>query len=253
MSTFLYKYGSYTHEVGEVTDFRWQILPNMTRRAHRDTLLARATLTGRFLCDGTTEMKTKIANFLDAYSTNNKAFGLYHPDGSLSRCYLDPADPTLIAGPYVVEVDFPTGEGAEYVTKRDWRVVLEGIALSLEAQVVQFEESVRHVGTALTAFAFQNTLAGPRVYAIWPATTQMIIQSGSAVGIEGYYAPGWIAGLDTIVMPILPAILGTAFEHLDRRIETLGAPLVMPRKRIYYPSQWQYVYESATAGTYMPP
>ena len=255
MSGELYfKYGAYQHDPGEITDFRWEVIPHITRRAHRDTLLARATLTGRFLACGWSEIATKVAAMLDAYIVSGNDFGLYHPDGTLSRCYLAPSvDSTLIAGPYVTELQFPTGEMAEYCTKRDWKIVLEGIALSIEQQVVQFEESVRHVGNCADAFAFQNTLLTPVPYRIWPATTQMVVQSGSAIAVEGYYAPGWLNGLDTMVMPIVGAIIGTSFEHLERRVETLGAPLVMPRKRIYYPNQWSYTYESATPMIYMPP
>ncbi|MCU0872011.1 MAG: hypothetical protein MUE50_06665 [Pirellulaceae bacterium] len=249
MSTFTYKYGSYTHEVGEITDFRYQLLPHMTRRALRDTNLVRATLTGRFLGCDYSEIKTKIANFLDAYGTNNRKFAMYHPDGSETRYVLDPADEYLIAGPYVVDCDWPTGEGAEYVTKRDFRIVLEGIVVSLEDQVIQFEESVRHVGTAMPSWEYQNTLAGPIAYQIWPATTMMVIQSGSSIGFGGYYAPGWLANFETLVIPVLPL----QYEHAERRIETLGAPLVFPRKRAYYPAQWQYTFETNFPGNYMPP
>jgi len=251
-TTFLYKYGAYTHDPGEITDFRWEIKPNMTRRGRRDTLLARATLTGRFLACTWEEHATKIANFLDAYGVNGKPFGLYHPDGSLSRSYLDPDDPTMLAGPYIADLVFPTGEGAEYVTKRDWKVVLEGIALSPESQIIQYEEQIEHRGRQAALWAWQMTLLGVRKYQLWPTATQTIVQRGSSIGLEGYYMPGWVAGLSTVGIPVLTEL----DEHAERRIETLGKPLKMGSgshvKFVYYPCSWQYVFERQTSSLIMP-
>lgn len=251
--TLLYKYGTYTHDPGEILDFRWEAKPNVTRRGKRDTTLLRATLTGRFLACTWQELAQKQAALIDAYKISDRVFGLFHPDGTPSRSYMDPADPDLIAGPYLVDFSFPTGEGAEYVTKRDFQVVLEGIVLSPESQIIEFEETIDHIGTTGPTWAFQNTLdpSGPEAYQTWPWTTQLIIQRGKSVGLEGYYLPGWLSGYPTLGAPIIgPTYL--QYEHMENRFERVKTPLTLDRGLVYYEAQWQYEYETKIQLFFVP-
>ena len=258
MATFNYKYGAYTHETGSVTDFVWEHIPNITKRGQRDIALYRVTLRGMFLCttgDDWTDIRDKISTFQNAYNNpttpyfnNDLKFALVNPDGTDSKYVLDPAtDPWILKGPYLKRVIYPTGTIEEMVAKREWEVVLECLRLEPESEIIHYEETIRHFGNCAKSWVAQLTQGVVRSYRTHPATTQMIVQSGNSVGLEGYYLPGWNAFMVTLGIPVLD----TSYEHEERRVETLGKPLrfQIPRiagrnKFLYYPAEWTYVFES---------
>jgi hypothetical protein len=261
MSNFTYKYGSYTHEVGSVVDFVWEHIPNITRRGRRDVALYRVTLRGLILCtsgDEWQDVRDKIHTLDTAYRfQEDMKFAVQNPDGTDSKYVLDPdSDTDILRGPYLANFRFPNGTIEELAVKREWEIVLECLRLEPHSQIIHYEETVRHHGSCWPSWAFQNTLAGPRSYFTWPATTQMIIQQGRSTGLEGYYLPGWLAGTQRLGV----RVLGDQYEHRERRQEDLGKPLRynIPRianrnKFLYYPANWTYVYESAVRFEHLQP
>ena len=258
MSNFLYKYGGYTHEVGEIQDFKWSHTPHVTGKSQRDIAIYRITLRGKLLnctTDTWQEIRDKIHAVKDAYSWgNDQKFSVVNPDGTDSGYVLDPAsDPDILKGPYLVNFEYPTGSIEELVAKREYTIVMEAIRAEVEDEIIEYSETITHVGNCMASWAFQNTInrkdssgnllvGTPRSYSIWPATTQKIIQKGHSVGFDGYYCPGWNAGFQTMG---IPALNTTTFEHQERRIEIPGKPLHLGRGFVYYPADWVYTYESA--------
>lgn len=267
MSNFTYKYGSYTHEVGSVVDFVWEHIPNITRRGRRDIAMYRVTLRGLILCtsgDEWQDVRTKIKDLTDAYAgqpgayipTEDQKFVVLNPDDTESQYVLDPAvDTNILRGPYLASYRFPTGTIEELAVKREWEIVLECLRLEPDSQIIHYEETIRHNGSCAASFAIQNTLLAPRTYTTWPVTTQMIVQQGRSVGLEGYYLPGWLAGSKRLGV----RVLGDGYEHQERRHEDLGKPLRyhIPRlgrtKFLYYPANWTYVYESTIPFEHLQP
>ena len=260
MSSFLYRYGSYTHEAGSVVDFVWEHIPNITRRGHRDVALYRITLRGLILCtsgDAWQDVRDKIHALDTAYRfQEDMSFAVLNPDGTASKYILNPdADPYILRGPYLASYRFPNGTIEELAVKREWEIVLECLRLEPSSQIIHYEESINHHGTSAPTWATQYTLGIPRSYFTSAASTQTIVQTGRSVGLEGYYLPGALAGLQTLGI----RVLGDQFEHQDRRREMLGKPLRyhIPRlnrtKFLYYPAEWTYVYESAVPFAHLQP
>jgi hypothetical protein len=255
VTNFLYKYGSFTHEVGSVTDFTWKHRAHNTQRGQRDISLYRITLSGSLLCmTGNTwqEIRDKILALRTAYLTNDLKFSLINPDGTDSSYRLDPfTDPAILKGPYVAEVDFPTGTIEEMLVKREWKVVLECLRLEPESQIIEYEETVKHYGSPYGAWASALTLQAVRQYITQFQSTKLIVQEGRSVGLEGYYATGWWNGWPTFAIPVISDPL---LQHMERKEEHLGKPILYPpsdmtprlnRKFLYYPGAWKYVYEVA--------
>jgi hypothetical protein len=261
--TFRYKYGSFTHEAGSVTDFRWQTIPHYTQRGKVDVSLYRITLTGELICtdgDNWQDIRDKIYNLRSAYLVNGLPFALINPDNTLSSYNLDPTyDEAIVNGPYVTDIDFPTGTIEEMVVKREWKVVLECLRLEPESLRIEYEERIRHLGTCAESWAYAPVWTGLlRKYQTRRATTQMVVQEGRSVGLTGYYLPGYVSpgwptypslpgwptwpvpsGGTTFGVPAYPPI----HEHLESREETLGKPLRLGRYFLYYPANWRYHYE----------
>lgn len=241
MAAFEYRYGDYTHEDGEITDFRWEVVPNHTTRGARHTTTVRATLKGQFLGCTYSEIYNKIHQFGQAYQTNGRKFGLYHPDGSPTKHIMDPADQYVMVGPRVVLLDFPDGTMEELVVKREFTVVLETIRDEAESQIIFYDEKITHIGVCGPIWAAQNTMYGPRSYIIWPASTQTIVQEGSSVGFHGYYLAGAVP------------IMGWAYEHLEKRIDEPGKPLHLGKYFVYYPWRWRFEFETDVPWLMVPP
>ena len=267
MSNFTYKYGSYTHEVGSVVDFVWEHIPNITRRGRRDTALYRVTLRGLILCtsgDAWQDVRDKIHALDTAYRfQEDMKFSVVNPDGTDSKYVLDPSvDTDILRGPYLASYRFPNGTIEELAVKREWEIVLECLRLEPHSQIIHYEETVNHLGTADWRWAYQNTLQLPRRYVIWPVTTQTIVQHGRSTGLEGYYLPGYNAGQDTMGIRVLNDPFTVGVTHVERRElrrELLGMPVWyrIPRlgrnKFLYYPAEWSYTYESISPYRWLRP
>ena len=236
----LFVMGAYTHEVGEPIDFEYINDVNHTKRGWADTMTARATIKGRTSGDGWAVLKPKLIALENAYKQQaDVPFGLLHPDGTPTRQYMDPADPNCLRGPYIKHISYPHGTDAEYVSWRDWVIVVEAIYAACESQIIHYEETVRHVGTCDAAWASQYTLMGPRSYFTWPATSMHIIQSGYSIGFDAPYLPG-IWGGNWGGIPVLPV----QFEHLERRVAEPIKPLHLGRAFVYHGWRWEYCFES---------
>jgi hypothetical protein len=255
--TFIYKFGDYTYEAGSVVDFQWTFRSHQTVRAHRDIAVYRVELKGMFVSEGATpaqswaDIRDRIALFRDAHRmlvagvSLDKKFSVSHPNGTETSYVLDPDNPWTIKGPYVIDLEYPTGTIEELLAKREWTVTLECLVLEPESEIIRYDEQVQHVGTCGPSAVTQYVFGEPRRYMAWPWTTQTIIQRGSSVGLGGYYLPGWLnVPFPNSLTPFGIRVLGDDFEHVDKREHMPGKPLRLGNKFLYYPAAWKYVFES---------
>lgn len=234
MSNFVYKYGAYEHEPGEVVDFKWKSTAHHTARGWRDTSTTVAVLDGILLGCDYAEVQKKIDDLVAEYQWNQKKFALYYPNGQETKYVIDPADPRCLVGPSVRVIDWPVGSQEELVVKRAFRITLTAIWASQEDEIIEYQEKISHVGMAGEIYRWQYCVnMPPQDYTVWPWTTMQIIQEGHSVGFSGYYmvAPG--------PHPLLPV----QYEHLEKRIEAPGKPLHLGRDWVYFPYSWRYVFE----------
>jgi len=234
MSTFTYKYGAYEHDPGEIIDFQWQEEAHHTERGWRDTSTTTAVLSGLLLGNDRAEISTKIEKLRSAYEYNQKVFGLYDPDDVATRYVMDPTNWRLLIGPRVSVLDWPVGSMEEMVVKRAFKITVTGIWASQESEIIQYHENIANTGTTGPWWRSQNIVNGePQAYAIWPKTTQKIVQEGYSLGFSGYYLAGATPN------PLIPS----QYEHLDQREEKVAKPLHLGRDWVYFPASWRYVFE----------
>lgn len=231
-----YVYGDYTHEPGEVVDMKWEELPNHTRRGWRDTVLKRCTLYVQLQgCDWAT-LKAKIDALNEAYGVNEKLFVILDENGQATRHILNPDDTNSIRGPRVCAVELPTAQMEQMVIQRDYVITIEQLYEAAENQIIEYSENFTNIG-GQRMFRVQNVIAGiPRYYTIWENTATTIIQTGSAVGFAGWYTAG--------AFPT--PLISSQYEHLDKRVIEVGAPLHLGNKWLYYPLRWRYEFEVPT-------
>lgn len=219
-------YGTYTHADNEVT------LTISSRPVYERGVKVKVTVTwtidGKLQADDAAGLSLAIAALEAGYASNGQNLSLGGTAHSLlsSEC---------IGGTRVTELSYPTGDGAEYVTFRSYRITVEG------------DLAVTNTTTVITEFTESISLSGggPKWVMLTPANgppqrqqtrgqmPYVARQSGSAIGFGQY--------------PAVPDPIWPSAEHRERRQITRSSPKVTAGAAQYYPVQWSYEFESATS------
>lgn len=180
----VFRYGNYDHTDNEVN------LVSMTKHCNYSPRLKCVSKTVRMvavghICEGTyATLLTKIQDIYDAYKFNNAASaGLVDTPHFIT-------DSQTLDGIRVVDVDFPTGAPGELANGRTYRIVLEALFPAIEDEIVFYSQSLMHIGTGGSRFVMIPNRYGVPVAAYIAENTPMtIIQSGNALGLDGWVPP----------------------------------------------------------------
>jgi len=223
-----FAYGSHVHPEGEVILTAYEVIPRYSDRGRRVEATYRMHIMGELIYQGA-ELNSKIAELIDAYSIDDQDAVLYMPDGTPTRHALYVNDPNNISGVHVAYRSWPKGDAAELCTTRTFYIRLEAVMLEPTSEIVWWQETVRHIGTTGPKWTMIPMASGPPVpQIIYQQTPQTIIQSGIAIGLEGYPLAKW------------PGALLPQWEHLDERMVELMSPQYRGRKYTHYPIRWSY-------------
>jgi len=221
-------YGNYSHGVGECqisinraseyseSDVRWAI---------RETWNIQGLLTN--VSGDLATMQNLIYALMQAYGVEGLDLVLHLPSGAAT--YHSLYSSNCLGGTKVTQpVSFPTGQGAEAITYRNYTLQVEGLIPVLEEELLSFSESISFSGGG-PRYGHLETLIGLPVkqqlrnYTIYSAT-----QSGRAVGLTHY---------PTMPGPIWPAAL------VERVAETRESPRRSGSDYYSYPITWSYKFE----------
>lgn len=121
--------------------------------------------------------------------------------------------------------------GTQYATRRNFQLVVEADYLADAANnLIQFEETIRRVGTGGPVFIYQPVLVGPwRKVTIHTQSTYVLVQSGANIGYESLEPPA---------SPLF------SDEHLERRTIDQNTGSWINGKKRNFTRTWSYFYES---------
>lgn len=231
-----FKYGGYQHPDNEARLMAFIVRPNHSQRGKRLTTTYEMhiqievnipnSLAGATTAQAQTHLAGRISEIIDAYQEDYKDAAFCHDDGSLTRHSLVNAD--SLSGVRVTHRTWPKGDGDEYATTRTGYVVLQADYLTPNSQLVLFQEFVRNIGTGGPRWRIQDLEVGnPIVVPLNQRTHQRVIQTGMAVGLQGYV-------LDYMI-PLWPQ-----FEHLDLREVSPATPRANGQGYTHYPISWTF-------------
>lgn len=242
---FKLKFGSYTHDAGEVQF-------SISRRQQRSAYTGRRiiehvewSITGVLMASSLSALETAIGNLDTAYRTSDGSGDLLfvHADGSTNTKHTILAANTLNG----IEIDGPNysagprgvwGFGPEYLETRTYNIRARAIVLLQEGgeQLVSWSETIQQVGDGGPTWMMQDALEGPLMrQQLTPYSPIQYFQSGEAVGLTS--------------APLPPGPIAPTLEHTDRRRVTPPS-LVRPRfngrvRQAFFPVRWFYHMESA--------
>lgn len=238
---FSLKFGSYTHDPGEVSF-------SISRRRNRSrysgkclTELVRWECTGVLRKSSLANLETAIDALEAAYagSVGTEDLLFIHAGGSTNTKH------TILAASTIngIEVDGPHysdgprglwGFGAEYLHQRTYRLTLTAEVLVAEGgeDIVDWFESITQVGDGGPTWMYQDALEGPlQLQQLTPYSPVHYFQQGRAVGLLNY--------------PTRPAPIGD-LVHGDRiRIGTEHPRFSGRQKSKLKATTWSYHMEYA--------
>lgn len=243
MATSYFKYGTHTHDQGEVLLSRFYIRPNYSKRGKRYSLTKTMHLEGVLQADTQSALITKINTLISAYSTNDLHAGLYDNTGSLTPHYLDPNDANALSPVRVISRSWPTGDPTQLANRRTYSIVLAQDVVDTESQILFYYDSVNYYGTGGARYRVREYPTGaPSITQVNQYTAQRIVQSGYAVGLDAY-----VAHYGPMFSP------PTAYELTDMRRFMLATPSYKGKDSIEYPSSWTYHFVAGTDLSSTPP
>lgn len=205
-------------------------------------------LSGVLIATGQEAIRNAINALQAAYSKHGRDAGLYHDNGEPSPHFLQSR--TSLTGVRVTSLEFPTGDGTEYATGRNFQITLQADYLPPVAAASNLGGSSgggQNVASGGAATSFQETLqfvgsGGPR--RIWRETLRGLplgqiaaqrticraVQTGSATGLLG--------------SPLAPPPLWPGLEVAEKREVQIIGPEREGPTLLNWGVAWSYEFES---------
>lgn len=230
------KYGGYQHPDNEARLMAFIVKPGYSQRGKRLTTVYEMhvqieiclplSMAGATTAEAQSHINDRIVELISVYENNYQDVSFHHDDGTKTRHSLDNAN--SLTGVRITHRTWPKGDGDEYATTRTGYVVFQAEYLTPDSQIVLFREVVRNIGTGGPRWRVQELETGnPIVVPLNQRTAQRVIQSGVAVGLQGYV-------LDYMI-PLWPQ-----FEHLDLREVSPATPRANGQGYTHFPISWTF-------------
>ena len=189
------KYGTYSHEIGQ-DSITYTVEPQYSQwRGFQYASKVTMTAQGVLQPTATKTLSARIDDFLAAYNTNGKTFGLYHDSGAATQHVIDSTHLLLKDGPKVIVRKWPKGDRGEYACHREYFVEVSAVFSYNDTNdpwpgIVKYQEKMRYVGQGAIYRKFlYDQDAKEWEQTIYGGFPIKLIQSGSSIGWAGYALP----------------------------------------------------------------
>lgn len=232
MTAIYPKYGDFEFQPGEATLRRYDVTTRRSSRGWVEWLVYDVFLEGTVVsqnCDEL-EINQRLSEIIQAFSEQGKSLKFILSDGTESVHSLTPQDAD--AGPYLVTRNWPQGGAGEMVDHRDFTIHMRMEEYRPESQISEYWERVQVQGSGGPLWNCVPTAIGNVDQIRYPATPQVVIQTGSAMGLAGYVSPASALFPSRVIDP--------------RSTVTLATPVMNRGSFFYYRSDWSYYMSLAT-------
>lgn len=190
--------GSYNHEANE-TRFRFRIMPQYADSRILVGYKKLVHLEGMLFGDDASELATKQAALVAAYTSTSGNFVVLQNDNSTEIPTYKIDGSKTIGGIRLTDIDFPNADAAEWTTYLKYVIDLEadigGVGLvggqgGSQSVLISFTETITVRGNGGAAFVLRTPRNAPPVKQIVSQRTPIFAsQRGVAVGLYKYPSP----------------------------------------------------------------
>jgi hypothetical protein len=185
----IYKYGSYSHDEGEVS---LTVKQGVTEspRGGLERIKIEHSIRGRLRAADSSSTNAKVRELESAYLKTGVTCGLYFPDGSATAHIINANNPNLIRPANVRQLDYPTSANNEMGTYRTYNYVITAELWANSDPILQFTESLTSEGGqrsrsyigSLDGRQLVERLGSRQPYT-YTQSGSMIVRVGSSVGV----------------------------------------------------------------------
>lgn len=232
------RFGDYKHAENEVAITYLSLQRMFSPRNQMAFLRKTLTIQGDFCTSGSTALTTAIKSLERGYLLEWETVGLFETDGTATAHVLWSGH--SLNGIRLLTLDYPTEDGADYVTGRPYRAVFQadyvrdynsdGKLVDIwETNVYAWEESITVVGDGGPDWELIPQFMGPPVLQVNAYVTPIrMIQSGQAIGL-----------VDAIAYPQPP--YWPEYLHHNRTVIERGSCQKKGRGLdLLFPLKWTY-------------
>lgn len=183
------KYGNYSHPSGQtVVTISRQVTHDAYGSPQHETQIWQ--IAGRMEADTQAALTTALQALDAAYSVDRYDIGLYLEDGTPTAHRL--LSGSTITGTLVTNrPEYPTGEGAQYSSYRDYRITVQGTIPIINVpggeSLISSQETLEITGDGGASFVVREQLVGlPIAYQVKQRTKTTATQAGYAEGYGKY-------------------------------------------------------------------
>jgi hypothetical protein len=227
------KYGSYQHPPEEAGLASWSVQPRISSRGFVLAHNVKAIVQGDLVITSSQnqyDITNKINALNAALDQPFQDFGLYHDNGTPSSHFLENYHPMNLTGNRCIHRQFAAEDSnAEYATGRAFQYVIAAEIQNPESALIEYAESVTHVGDGGPVAHWEDTPGGPAWWPEFPSTVQRVVQSGYAVTLGAYLLPPG-------------PILGFPYYMANQTVIKRTTPIRYPQGLEGYRIDWNYTY-----------
>jgi hypothetical protein len=221
------RYGSYSHADNEVIISISQ-RPIFNEVGLRSGYVASWSIQGMLQGSSVSDLSTKIVVLESAYGADGLDLVLYDSDGSTVRHAM--RNTGSRTGVKILDLSYPTGDGAEYVTFRTYSIQAEA-EYNQDLGVYSTSETFTFGGGGQQKVVIPTLYGPPVEQLVRQQTPYTCQQQGQSIGVSTW-----------------PTVPGPAFpsaEHRERRRITYSTPSKIGRYgNQMYAVSWAYEFES---------
>lgn len=242
-----FRYGSYQHPDNEAKLMSFVKNPHVSERGkryvsrlemHIQIEVVLPTNQSYTTAEAQLYLNNRILELINVYKSDYQDAIFYHDDGTPTQHKL--INGGSVSGVRVKHQSWPRGDAAEYATTRTAYIILTADYTDIYSEIYSYSEVVRNIGTGGPRWRMQEFVSGiPIMVVLNQQTAQKIVQSGTAVGVEGYPLP--------YMLPLWPA-----YEHLDMREVTPGTPTHYGQGLLLYPLTWTFHFTLPSGSSTFP-
>lgn len=220
-------YGGYSHQLDEaaVTITKDQRFDDKNQPV---AVVERWVIDGKVFGNDPGEVTSKLRALEAAYGTHNQNVTLTTDEHGVSAHKIVAAD--TASGVKVLNLSYPTGNGAEYTTYRTYNITLEAEydISGLVNPILNYEQVISITGTGGPRFVVRETRFGRPVRQMVSRSTPITVtQSGTCTAYSAYPYPS---------SPVYPD-----YEHLERRqIDRMAPKNAGKSEKREYTISWSY-------------
>lgn len=181
-------------------------------------------------------INSRYSAIANAFSIDGQSCGLVHDNGTQTSNWMPnyATNPLNYTDVQVIDMKLPETRGGEFISGRGFEITVASLYRATESSILAFRETIERTGNAGAAYKWEkNKFWGNYPVLVDPATTQVMVQQGYAIGVSAY------------PFPQTPIYQSPFLNNRDSKVDFIG-PDRYRKGHFGFKTTWRYVFTLPT-------